>query len=93
VNIGDAVGVQVDDLIAGVNDAGLLHGFRIATEFVHQRLETLRHERAGKLDGAFHLVSVRNRHNAGEYRAVDACIAELVEEAKEQVVVEHHLGG
>ena len=91
MDVRDAVRIQVDNLVCRVDDARLLHGFRIATELVHERLETLRHERTGKLDGSFDLVGIRNRHDAGEHRAVHACIAELVEEAEEQIVVEHHL--
>lgn len=91
VHVRDAVCVKVNNLIARVDDACLLHGFRIATELVHKRLETLRHERTGKLDGAFDLVCVRDGHDAGEHRTVHACIAELVKETEEQVVVEHHL--
>jgi len=83
VDVRDAVRVEVDNLVAGVDDAGLLHGFRIATELVHKRLETLRHEGARKLDGAFDLVRIRDGHDAGEHRAVHACIAELVKEAEE----------
>ena len=44
VYVCDAVRVEVDDLVGGVDDASLLHGVRIATELVHERLETLRHE-------------------------------------------------
>ena len=91
VHVRDAVGVQVDNLIARVDDACLLHCIRIASEFVDERLETLRHERTRKLDGAFDLVCVRDGHDAGEHRAVHACVAELVKETEEQVVVEHHL--
>ena len=83
VDVRDAVRVEVNNLVAGVDDASLLHGVRIGTELVHKRLETLRHERARKLDGAFDLVRVRDGHNAGEHRAVHACIAELVKEAEE----------
>ena len=91
VHVRDAVGVEVDNLVGGVDDASLLHGFRIATELVDERLETLRHERTGKLDGAFHLVGVRNRHDAGEHWTVHASVAELVKETEEKVVVKDHL--
>ena len=91
VDVRDAVGIEVDDLVGGVDDASLLHGVRIATELVHERLETLRHERARKLDGTFDPVRVRDGHDAGEHRAVHACVAELVKEAEEKVVVEDHL--
>ena len=91
MDVRDAVGIEVDNLVGGVDDAGLLHGVWIATELVHERLEALRHERTGKLDGAFDLVCVRDGHDAGEHRAVHACVAELVKEAEEKVVVEDHL--
>ena len=93
MDVRDAVGIEVDDLVGGVDDAGLLHGVRIATELVHERLEALRHERTRKLDGAFDLVCIRDGHDAGEHRAVHACVAELVKEAEEKVVVEDHLCG
>ena len=44
VHVRDAVRVKVDDLVACVDDAGLLHGFGIAAEFVDERLESLWHE-------------------------------------------------
>ena len=91
VYVSDAVGIEVDNLVGSVDDASLLHGFRIATELVDERLETLRHERTGKLDGAFDLVGVRNRHDAGEHRTVHASVAELVKETEEKVVVKDHL--
>ena len=93
VHVCNTVGVQVDNLVGGVDDARLLHGFGVATELVDERLEALRHEGARKLDGAFHLVRVRDGHDAGEHRAVHARVAQLVEEAEEQVVVEDHLRG
>ena len=93
MHVRDAVSVQVDNLVGRVDDARLLHGLGIAAELVDQRLETLWHERAGKLDGAFHLVRVRDGHDAGEHGAVHARVAQLVEETEEQVVVEDHLRG
>ncbi len=91
VHVRDAVCIQVDNLVACVDDARLLHGIRIAAELINERLETLRHERTRKLDGAFDLVCVRDGHNAGQYRAVHACVAELVKEAEEKIVVKYHL--
>ena len=93
MHVGDAVGVQVDNLVAGVDDARLLHGLGIASELVHQGLEPLGHEGARKLDGPLHLVGVGDGHDAGEYGAGDASFPELVHEVQEQVVVEYHLGG
>ncbi len=93
MHVGDAVGVQVDNLVAGVDDARLLHGLGVRPELVHQGLEALGHKGTGKLDGPFHLVGVGDGHDSGEYRASDARLTELVHEVQEQVVVEHHLGG
>ena len=93
VYVRDAVGVEVDNLVGRVDDARLLHGLGIAAELVDQRLEALRHEGARKLDGAFHLVRVRDGHDAGEHGAVHARVAQLVEKTEEQVVVEDHLRG
>lgn len=44
VHVRDAVCVQVDNLVARVDDTGLLHGFGIASELVDKGLESLRHE-------------------------------------------------
>lgn len=93
MHVRDAVGVQVDNLVGRIDDAGLLHGVWVATELIDKRLEALRHERARELDGAFDLVCVRDWHDAGEHRAVDAGIAEFVQKAEEKVVVENHLRG
>lgn len=93
MHVRDAVRVEIDNLVRGVDDARLLHGFRVAAELVHQGLEALRHEGARELDGAFYLFSVRDGHNAGENRAGDARLAELVQEVEEEVVVKDHLRG
>ena len=93
VHVRDAVGVQVDNLVGCIDDACLLHGVRIAAEFIDERLESLWHERARELDGAFDLVCVRDGHDAGEHRAVDASVAEFVQKTEEKVVVENHLRG
>ena len=92
VDVGDSVGVEVDNLVAGVDDTSLLHGLGVATELVYQGFETLGHEGAGKLDGSFYLVGVGNGHDTGEYRTGNACFTKLVQEVEEQVVVENHLG-
>ena len=36
VDVRDAVGIEVDDLVGGVDDAGLLHSVWIAAELVHE---------------------------------------------------------
>ena len=89
----DAVGVEVDDLVGGVGDAGLLHGGGGGTELVHQALEPLGHKGTGELDGAGHLLGVGDGHDAGDHGDGDARLPDLVEEVIEQVVVEEHLGG
>ena len=93
VHVGNPVGVQVYDLVAGIDDACLLHGLGVGPELVHQGLEALGHKGTRKLDGPLHLVGVGDGHDAGEYGAGDACFPEFVHEVQEQVVVEYHLGG
>ena len=93
MHICNTVRIQVDNLVRSVYDARLFHGLRVAAELVDERLEALRHEGTRKLDGSFHLVRVRDGHDAGEHRAGDARVAELVQKAEEQVVVEDHLRG
>ena len=46
VNVGDTVGVQIDDLIGGVGNACLLHSGGIGAELIHKALEALRHKGA-----------------------------------------------
>lgn len=43
-----AVGQQVDDLIGGIGNASLFHGFRIVSKAVYDILKALRHITAGQ---------------------------------------------
>ena len=87
----DAVCQQVDDLLGGVGDAGLFHGFGVVAEAFHDRTEARRNESARKVRDALDLVRVCDRHDTGYDRYGDAGVADLVEERIQNVVVKKHL--
>ena len=60
-----AVGQQINDLIGGIDDARLFHGFRIVSEAVYDILKALRHITAGQFYGISHLYTAGDGHDAG----------------------------
>ena len=93
MDIFDAIGVKVNDLVGSIGDAGLLHGCGRGAELIHKAFEALGHERAGELDGAGHLLCVGDGHDTGDHGHGDAGFPDLIEKIVEQVIVKEHLGG
>ena len=83
---------QVDDLIGGIGNARLLHGFRIIPEAVHNILKALRHITAGEFYGIFHLYATGDRHDSGNDGHCNPCLPHTVHKVEEDIVVEEHLG-
>ena len=92
MHVRDPVGIQIDDLVCGISDAGLFHGLGIAAEIIYDTLKTLGHKRTGQLDGPFHLFRVRDRHDARKDRYRDSGLPQLIKKIEKQIVVEDHLG-
>ena len=87
-----AVRQQVDDLIGGIGDARLFHGFRIVSEAVYDILKALRHITAGQFYGISHLYAAGNGHDAGNDGHCNPCFPHTVHKVEEDIVVEEHLG-
>ena len=92
MNILDAVGIQINNLIGGISDAGLFHSCRRRTELIQQTLETLGNITAGHLDGALHLLGIGDGHNTGNNGYDNALLPDLIEKIIQQIVVKKHLG-
>ena len=84
---------EVNDLFGRIDDARLLHGFRMLSELVDDLLEAGRHGGAGEGDGAAELLLVCDRHDTGEDRHTDILLAKTIEEIEELSIVEKHLRG
>ena len=87
-----AVGQQINDLIGGIGDARLFHGFRIVSEAVHNILKALRHITAGQFYGILHLYTAGDGHDAGNDGHGNPCLPHTVHKVEEDIVVEEHLG-
>ena len=83
VDICDAVGVEINDLVCGVGDACLLHCRGIRAKHVHKTFKTLGHKGARQLDGACHLIPIGDRHDSRDDRNGDAGFTDLVEKIVE----------
>ena len=92
VDVADAVGEQVDDLLRGIDDAGLPHGGGRLAEVIHDGAEALRHVGAGHGHAAAQLAGAGDGHDAGDDRHEDAPLPHAIEKVVEYVVVEEHLG-
>ena len=55
-----AIGQQVDDLIGGIGDACLFHGFRVISEAVYDIFEAFGNITAGQFYGISHLYTAGN---------------------------------
>ena len=87
-----AVGQQIDDLIGGIGDTCLFHGFRVITETVYDIFEALRHITAGQFYGILHLHAAGNGHDAGNDGHGNPSFPHTVHKVEEDIVVEEHLG-
>ena len=87
-----AVGQQIDDLIGGIGDTRLFHGFRVVSEAVYNILKALRHITAGQFYGIFHLYPAGDRHDSGNDGHCNPCLPHTVHKVEEDIVVEEHLG-
>ena len=93
MNIVDAIGIQINDLIGSIGNTGLPHGKGVRAKLVHQGFEPLRHKGAGELDGPVNLICIGDGHDTGYHRNCDTGFPNLVEEIVKQIVVKEHLGG
>ena len=89
----DAVGVEVDDLVGRVGDTRLLHGRGVMPELIHQRGKAAGHEGSRQLERALHLIRTRDGHDTGDHGHRNARLADLIEEIIVQIVIKKHLGG
>ena len=87
MNILNAIGVQINDLVGGISDAGLLHGCRRRTKLVQQALKTLGYKAAGHLNGTLQLLGIGDGHDAGNDRNRNPLLPNLIEEIIQQIVV------
>ena len=78
MDILNAVGIKVNDLIGGVSNARLFHSRRIISKLIYKALKTLGHKGTGKADGALHLLGIGNGHNAGDHRNGNARFTDLI---------------
>ena len=83
---------QVDDLISGIGNARLFHGFRVITETVYDIFEALRHITAGQFYGILHLYPAGDGHDAGNDGHGNPSFPHTVHKVEEDIVVEEHLG-
>ena len=87
-----AVGDQVDNLLDGVGDAGVLHGGRVVAVAVHDTHKLFGQAGAAQRDHPLDLLAVGHRHDASLHRHGDARLAHPVEKAVKVVVVKEKLG-
>ena len=84
---------QVYDLVSGIDDTRLFHGFRIVTETVNDGLEAFGQVGAGHGSDALDLLDIRHRHNACNNRNRNALFSDTVQEVVHDVVIKEHLRG
>ena len=83
---------QIDDLIGGIGDTCLFHGFRVIAETVCDIFEALRHITAGQFYGILHLYPAGDGHDAGNDGHGNPSFPHTVHKVEEDIVVEEHLG-
>ena len=88
----DAVGQKVGDLVDGVGDADIPHGFGIVAVFCDGPLELDRQGRAAQGHHPFDLLLIGDRHDARFDGDADAGDFAPFEEAVESGVVKEELG-
>ena len=93
VDVVNACGEEIKDLVGGIGDAGLLHGGGLVAELIHKIKEAAGHKRARELLGALDLLLVSDGHDAGDHGHGNAGLANAVEKAIKQVVIKKHLRG
>ena len=93
MDMGDAVGDEVNDLAGSIDDSGLLHGSGVVPELVYYGPEPLGHVSAGESHASLQLPGVGYRHYSGQHRYGDTFFPYAVEEVVQNIVVEEHLGG
>ena len=87
-----AVSQEIGNLVDGVGDADIAHGFGGVTVFGDSPLEFDRERSAAHGDHAFDLSFVSDGHDAGFDGNIDAGDFTTFEEAVEKGVVEEKLG-
>ena len=87
-----AVRQQVYDLIGGIGDARLFHGFRIVTEAIYDIFKAFWNVTAGQFYRIFHLHTAGNWHDAGNDGHGNPRFPHTVHKVEEDIVIEEHLG-
>ena len=87
-----SIGQQIYDLIGGIGNTCLFHGFRIVSETVYDILKALRYITTGQFYGISHLHATGDGHDAGNDGHGNASFSHTVHKVEEDIVVEEHLG-